>query len=561
MKKLLCSLLLAISFSGFTQETKFKGLIADIKSNLMEVQSGDETYTQNLKLLDHSVLKYTLVEVDKKGNREELAYEFNLADLDPYVVREETKRDVIYLSLTVKNEQDFIKYYEDGEVDGYEDSMLIVTKDIDNARALKELIKKAIPLAQEIMAAKLSVNTYPEMESWLEQNVVNAENSKDAYKQKMIPLDDFPAHFKFIQTEISSKSSEEMQYLFNLADINKNSMEFNISGSNFSLELETRKKQDLIQVFENGVPDGFDDGFEIFANNVEEARDLKNILTDAIPLAEEQINSSIQKFDSQQAVFANLSQLINDIDYQDELVEQDINSSCRMKYTMVENDKKSSEKLTAEFNLIDINGNVIDFDVSSDRMFVELITKETLDMIKIYENDELDGFDDELEIFVANAEIARRIKSALEDAISICERDYKDPFVNMTLKQKITWLTKNIEEVRMDDETITQNFERIDQSDLDKIKLTKLIVDSKGGSEEIFEFNFTDLNPKSIQYDISRKELLVSFTTMFEEEIIKYYEDGEIEDYQEEFELIMPDIEKARQVISVFNQIIAELNK
>ncbi|MDZ7716580.1 MAG: hypothetical protein U5J95_10240 [Balneolaceae bacterium] len=561
MKYLLSLFLLTLSVSAVAQNATFESIVADIQSNLMEVQAGDETYTHELELLNHSVLKYTLVEVDKKGRREELAYEFNIADLDPYVVREETKGDIIYLSLTVKNGQDFIKYYENGEVDGYEESLLMVTKNIDNARVLKELIKKAIPLAEEIMAAKLSVETYPEMEIWLVQNVVNAENSGDAYNQKMVALDDFPAHMRFIQTEISSKSSEEMQYIFNLADLNVNSLQFNISGSNFSLELETRRKQKLIQVFENGVPNGFVDEMEIFTNNVEEARDLRNILTKAIPLAEEEVNKSITKFDSQQPVFAYLSQFIQNIDYGDESVEQRISGSCQMTYTMIEADEKSSEKLTAEFNLMDINGNVIDFDVSSDRMFVELTTKESLDLIKIYENDELDGYDNELKIYADNAEIARRIKSALGEAISICERDYKDPFADMTLDQKITWLTENMGEVRIDDETITQKFERIDQSDPDKIKLTKLIVDSKGGSEEIFEFNFTDLNPKSIQYDIGSKELSVSFTTMFKEDIIKYYEDGEIEDYQDGFELTMADVEKARQVISVFNQIIAELSK
>ena len=104
-------------------------------------------------------------------------------------------------------------------------------------------------------------------------------------------------------------------------------------------------------------------------------------------------------------------------------------------------------------------------------------------------------------------------------------------------------------------------FERIDGSDPDKIKLTKLEVDPKGSQEEIFEFNFTDLNPKSIQYDIGSKTLAVSFETKFKEDIIKYYKDGEIENYQDGFELSLANIEKARNVILVFNQIIAELNE
>ncbi|MEQ6166727.1 hypothetical protein AAOE16_05985 [Ekhidna sp. MALMAid0563] len=561
MRYLIGSFFLFVSFIGLSQNDEFKSVISELQSNLLEVQTGDETYTHEIEHLGYSVLKYTLVEVDEKGNREEIAYEFNVADLDPYVVREETKKDIIYLSLTVDNGQKFIKVYENGEVKGYDENMLMVTKNIDNARIMKDFIKKAIPMAEEIMTNKLKVETYPEMESWLEEHVVNAESSGKSYNQQLVALDDFPGNFRLIQTEITAKSSEEKQYIFNLSDININSLKFNISGSSFSLDFETNRKQKVIKVLENGVPDGFDDEIEIFTNNVEEARDLKNILTLAVPLAEDKVEASIQKFDALQPALDYLGKFVQNIDYGDESFEQSVEGDCLMKFARIESDEKSTEKLTAEFNLIDVNGNLIDYDVSSGKMYVEFTTKESLDLIKTYENDEFDGYDDELKIYAENVEVARRIKAVLEDLIKVCERDYIDPFADMTLEQKIGWLTENMEEVRNGDETITQTFERIDDSDPDKIKLTKLEVDAKGGQEEIFEFNFTDLNPKSIQYDIGSKTLAVSFETKFKEDIIKYYKDGEIENYQDGFELSLADIETARNVILVFNQIIAELNE
>lgn len=561
MKHLIGSLFLFVTSFSFSQNDEFQNIVSELQSNLIEVQTGDETYTHEIEVISHSVLKYTQVEVDNKGNREELVYEFNVADLDPYVVREETKQDIIYLSLTVDNGQKFIKEYENGEVKGYVANMLMVTKNIDNARIIKDLIKKAIPLAEQIMSNKLSVDTYPEMEKWMVENIVNAESGSKSYNQTFVALDDFPGNVRLIQTEITSKSSEEKQYIFNLADININSLKFNISGSSFSLDFETKRKQKLIKVLENGAPDGFDDEIEIFTNNVEEARDLKNILTKATPLAEDKVEESIQKFEDLNAAMDYLGKYIQNIDYGDESMEQSVEGDCLIKITQVDADAKSTKKVETQFNLIDVNGNLIDYDVSSDKMFVEFTTKESLDLLKMYENDEFDGYDDELKIYAENIEVARRIKAALEDAIKICERDYIDPFAEMTIVQKITWLTENLDEVRIDDETITQTFERIDESDLEKIKLTKLEVDAKGGQEEIFEFNFTDINPKSIQYKIGSKTLAVSFETKFKEDIIKYYKDGEIENYQDGFELSLTDIEKARNVILVFNQIIAELNE
>lgn len=559
----LTSLLLVCAFVNLRgQQTEFRNIIADLQSNLSEVQTGDETYTHEIVLLEYSVLKYTLVEVDKKGNREEMIYEFNVADLDPYVVREETKQDIIYLSLTINNAQKFIKKYVDGVVKGYEYDMLMVSSSIDNARTMRDLIKKAIPLAQKIMDGKLSASTYPEMQSWLTSNVTNAAgNGGKSYNQSLVVMDDFSASVRFIQTTTTSKSSEEMQYIFNLADLNTNSLRFNISGSSFSLDLETKRKQKLIRVIKNGAPDGFANKIEFFTNNVEEARDLKSILTKVVPLAEDKVKASIRQFESAKAALDYLAQYIKNIDYGDESIEQSINGNCIMTLSQTESDDKSSSKLVSEFNLMDINRNLIDYAITSDKMYVEFATKESVDLIKQYENDAFDGYEDGIKIYAENVEIARRIKSALEDLIRICDRDYVDPFKDMTVAQKITWLTGNMGEVRVGDNTITQTFERIDASDLQKIKLTKLEVDSKGSKEEIFEFNFTDLNPKSIQYKIGSKTLAVTFETKFKEDIIKYYKDGEIENYQDGFELNFEGIEDARNVILVFNQIIDALNE
>ena len=56
-----------------------------------------------------------------------------------------------------------------------------------------------------------------------------------------------------------------------------------------------------------------------------------------------------------------------------------------MSYTRVESDAKATEKLTANFNTIDINGNLIDYDVTSGKMYVEFTTKESIDLIKKFE--------------------------------------------------------------------------------------------------------------------------------------------------------------------------------
>ena len=75
-------------------------------------------------------------ETDQKGAKVINEYEFNLADIDPYAVRQETQKDVILVSLTVRNKQKLVKVYKNDEVVGYDEQLKIRAKDVDNAREI-----------------------------------------------------------------------------------------------------------------------------------------------------------------------------------------------------------------------------------------------------------------------------------------------------------------------------------------------------------------------------------------------------------------------------------------
>lgn len=148
-------------------------------------------------------------------------------------------------------------------VKGYEKEVVFISKDVDNARKFKELVKKAIPLAEKAMESKLKITTYDEMIGWLITQVKDAEAGDKTFKQTLTPGSDYPGTLQFIQTEASAKSPVEQQYSFNLADINPNSLSFKISGNTFLLTFETLRKQKIINYSKNGVPGSFTRDMEI----------------------------------------------------------------------------------------------------------------------------------------------------------------------------------------------------------------------------------------------------------------------------------------------------------
>src|SRR5258708_39339675 len=108
MKPILFILFLVSSFVVYAQDD-LNGLINKLQSSFSKVETASKTYEQEIKLLEYSSVRYAYNEVDLKGGKISYGTEFNLADIDPYTVRQETQKDLILGVLTSKNNQRLVK--------------------------------------------------------------------------------------------------------------------------------------------------------------------------------------------------------------------------------------------------------------------------------------------------------------------------------------------------------------------------------------------------------------------------------------------------------------------
>src|SRR5689334_1412410 len=90
----------AASHLSTGQSDDFNGTVQKLQSALVEVSSSSKTYSQEIKSGQFGSVRYGVDETDQKGGKTSYAYEFNLADIDPYAVKQETQKDVIMVSLT-----------------------------------------------------------------------------------------------------------------------------------------------------------------------------------------------------------------------------------------------------------------------------------------------------------------------------------------------------------------------------------------------------------------------------------------------------------------------------
>jgi hypothetical protein len=79
--------------------------------------------------------------------------------------------------------------------------------------------------------------------------------------------------------------------------------------------------------------------------------------------------------------------------------------------------------------------------------------------------------------------------------------------------------------------------------------------------EYIYEFNLSDLNPNSVEYDIKGKELSIVLNTNYNAKVIKTYEDGELQNYTNKINIYANDIDLARNLILGLKESIEENSK
>lgn len=193
-------------------------------------------------------------------------------------------------------------------------------------------------------------------------------------------------------------------------------------------------------------------------------------------------------------------------------------------------------------------------------MGIELPVLDKKKLIMKYKNDKLDGYENELFLYVEDIEIGRRLKNAIEKTIASCKTSYQEPFSDNNA-QILEWLKTNIGEVIIEQASIRQIFELAEEGNQNKIKLTSIEVKSSSSAQEVMEFNLSDLNPNSITYEIKGKWIYVRFETNFKNKIIKAYKEGKIQPYISSSEIAVKDVETARGTIAALKKLAENLRE
>lgn len=547
-----------IAHNAWSQGESIGDLIRKLQSTLTNVEAANAVYEPQVKLVEGATVTYTYTQTDKKGEKTTVSADLNLADVDPYAVRQETSRDIIYVVLTAKNKQKLFSSTKNGKPEAYDHELKILSKDVDQARAIADIIKKAIPLAEKQLEGRLKLSGYEAMKKWLIEHVVNVNDGAKSINQTLT-AETYPGSFKLVQVESDGKSSHQTEYVFNVGDINATLLGLKVSGTRVGVDISMADRLKSVSVMRDGQPKPFEDNFIISAASIDAARDLRTTLGMMVPQAQAKIKESLPTTNSADDALSKIAALLGEVRAGDDTFKQTLSGKCLTTVTMVQSSKGSSTTTTSTFNWMDINAALVRLETSGEKMTLELPMLEKKKLVNFSKNGKVTGYQAETSLMVPQVESGRRIQHLTAKLIELCKTSYKNPFP-ADLKGVVTWMCGAVGEVQVEDVTVKQILERAGD-DQNKMKFSRTTIKASSATEEIFEFNLGDISLASISSDVNGKMLTVKFEMNFKNKIIKAYKGGKIQPYASGLEITVADADAARNLVGALRFAVENLSK
>lgn len=511
-----------------------------------EITVGSGTCQYRFKTVDNNQCKISIDEIktDKKGVATTMTYQFYLSDLNPSAMNFKTAGITAVVNMEIKQSQKFITVFKDGVLDGYTQKVSINMSEVGNARSFLDIMKSKAENCQSTERKWTSLN---EALNWLSQNITKSETSGTTCEQAFkAGTKSYLVTLETVSTD-SKNVTQNMVYDFSLNDINRTKINMEVSEKTFRIELPARENNYYIRLKKGADQISYVKELAILSDELEQARSILNALVYLVtetPVPEKKVWSDYSA--ALGFVKESLSQAKSSTSTLGQSFDFDASPSGIVRYVTSKTDSKNvTTKNTESFYLTDLQP-VVPVEVSSKGITLNLMTKDKNKFIKEAAENSTLAYSGSVEIVVSDLDVARELANALEYAIGKSENGLME---YSTLDNAISWMSANVGEVKIDDETINQTF-NVNTNDENKIEL-KVVTTGKTGVAvtENFEIYPEDLKPEDLKIKVSGKKLAVNLSTG-KFKYIKTFKDNVLQNYSDDAEILFDDVLKAKNFLT-----------
>lgn len=518
-----------------------------------EIPVGSNTYWYEYSYFNKELCGISIksVKMSKKGDESVSRNELYLSDIDENAITFKVTGKYITVNLETKNSQKFIRYFEDGEFDSYVSSVEIYTDQVDKARSLIDVMKGKLKECdrQEKTWGSLKAGL-----DWLKDNISTTTQSGTEYNQSF-SYDEAKNYLVAFNRDYNDSKGIEIKeaYSVNLADVDPEGVSLNVSGTDLSIELNTKNNK-YIGISENGELQNYDNDFEIHVPSLEEARDIVQAFKYVIP----QCKPEYKTFSDANQALLYLKENIREIASGSYIYTQSFEQENKPHGIVTYVSKRTDSKGAATESKYQLYLNEIQpeaaLSVSGTNVVLELNAKDKQKLIRTFKDGELQNYSNQIEIYATNIESARELANAFNYAVI-----NSDPgLLNWTDAAKASaWLSSNTGKVVEPGATYEQKLS-FDPGNSYKTVFDLTTSDSRGQTDEVFEFYITDIDRDNLKLATSGKKMFVEVSTG-KEKLIRLTKSGEIQNYASSVDFLFEDTRQARNFINALKYLASEV--
>jgi hypothetical protein len=389
----------------------------------------------------------------------------------------------------------------------------------------------------------------------IKEKVQDVQIDKTTYKQSIDILDGSKGKLDFVYVLVDEKGkTTNERFEFYVSDIDKNTIQRKTSGKKLFLSLSINNGQKFIKHFKEDKLDSYTNNMEILLSGADVAQDLESLFKNTIPL----VNTSEKAWNTNTDALNWLKNNISKVSSGPVTIEQSFSFGERKDYLVSFNVKKTDQKNISteekyEFNLLDIDRKNLTVKISGTQLAVLVETKGSDRYIKYMKNNEQQSYDNNIQIVAEDIDQARNIIAAFSTAIEKSKSVIPD---FSSLQKSLDYITKNTTDQSLEKRTLSQKISFVTGNGTKSV-FTYTEPDSKGKSiEERYEFYLSDMDANSINFKVNGKKLAIISSSKNKTKFIKYFKDNIQQDFQNELDILTPDVETSREMVEALKAAI-----
>jgi hypothetical protein len=391
---------------------------------------------------------------------------------------------------------------------------------------------------------------------WLTQNIGEAVDDDVKWEQRL--SEGSKPYLTVFSTKSVNEKGEEnaYDYLFDLSDINPLGIKLEASGKTLAVAVPVREDNKFIEV-KKGDGKEFTDELMIYSNDIEAARQMVNALsfvvsnTEAVRTAWAGYNEALDF----------VKEHLGEVRVGDDLIKYslqfDLFASNILDLSVSSTDSDGATKeVTNSFYPADMNDK-LNMKVSRREVTIEMETRNDLDFVRKTSGGNVTGYTSNVELQAPGIDEARDLMNALEYVIQNSEEEI-ETFTNVD--EVNSWMEGNLVLLLRDGEKYEQKL--LVNKDLDnQISFEKqLTKDDSEITATRYLIYPEDMNLEEMKIQVRYGKLTVILGTG-KNDYIKYYKNGELQNFTDGAEVYFFDPLVAKNFISAIRFLKDDISK